>query len=144
MGVGVGVMALLVLVPAAVAATLASSSLPSTAFLVHLFHGPSLGDVRALVCVGGAVGLWAGVVGSLLAGSRLAHRLACDGLAPRCLARVSRHTATPWVAVVSCGVLTTVSAAVCSSWVLVRAAGAGGLSVGVAGAAAVLARRYST
>ncbi|XP_071535454.1 cationic amino acid transporter 3-like isoform X2 [Panulirus ornatus] len=141
-GVGVGVAALLVLFPAAIAATLASSSLTSTAPLTQLFPGASLVGMRALVGVGGVLGLVAAMVGGLVGGSRLAHRLACDGLAPRCLAQVSRHTATPWVAALLCGTAATLTAAVCSSWVLVRTAGAGGVSAGVAGAAAVLARRY--
>ncbi|XP_071535009.1 cationic amino acid transporter 3-like isoform X1 [Panulirus ornatus] len=141
-GVGVGVAALLVLFPAAIAATLASSSLTSAAPLTQLFPGASLVGMRALVGVGGVLGLVAAMVGGLVGGSRLAHRLACDGLAPRCLAQVSRHTATPWVAALLCGTAATLTAAVCSSWVLVRTAGAGGVSAGVAGAAAVLARRY--
>ncbi|KAK8731469.1 hypothetical protein OTU49_007615, partial [Cherax quadricarinatus] len=141
-GVGVGAAALLLLFPLAVAATLSSSSMSSTAPLTQLFPGASLLGMRALVVVGGVVGLWASIMGGLMAGSRLAHRLACDGLAPRCLGRVSRRTETPWVAALFCGTAAAVVAAVCSSWVLLRAAGAGGVSAGVAGAAAVLARRY--
>nr|XP_045589867.1 high affinity cationic amino acid transporter 1-like [Procambarus clarkii] len=141
-GVGVGVAALLVLFPAAVAVTLASSSLSSTAPLLQLFPGASLLGMRAVVGVGAVVGLWAGILGGLLTGSRLAHRLASDGLAPRCLGHVSRHTRTPWLAALFCGAAAAVIAAICSSWVLLRAAGAGSVGAGVAGAAAVLARRY--
>nr|XP_045585104.1 cationic amino acid transporter 3-like [Procambarus clarkii] len=141
-GVGVGIAALLVLFPAAVAVTLASSSLSSTAPLLQLFPGASLLGMRAVVGVGAVVGLWAVLLGGLLTGSRLAHRLATDGLAPRCLGYVSRHTRTPWLAVLFCGAAAAVIAAVCSSWVLLRAAGAGSVGAGVAGSAAVLARRY--
>ncbi|XP_047482896.1 cationic amino acid transporter 2-like [Penaeus chinensis] len=141
-GVGVGLVALLTLFPAAVGATLAAPTLTFSASLAHLFPGAPLSGMRALVAVGGVTGLWAACLGGVLAGSRAAHRLACDGLAPRCLGRVSRRTATPWAAALACGAASALTAALCSSRILLRAAGAGGLTAGVAGASAVVARRF--
>nr|XP_027220791.1 uncharacterized protein LOC113813052 [Penaeus vannamei] len=141
-GRGRRLVALLTLFPAAVGATLAAPTLAFSASLAHLFPGAPLSGMRALVAVGGVTGLWAACLGGVLAGSRAAHRLACDGLAPRCLGRVSRRTATPWAAALACGAASALTAALCSSRLLLRAAGAGGLTAGVAGASAVVARRF--
>lgn len=141
-GVAVGVLALLVLLPASLSATLAAPTLAPSATFIHLFPGASLLGVRVLVGVGSVAGLWASMVAALLAGSRLAYGLGRDGLAPALLERVSPFTATPWTAILFCGGTATLAATLCSSWLLRRAAGAGGLSAGVAGAAALLARRF--
>ncbi|MPC50241.1 Cationic amino acid transporter 4 [Portunus trituberculatus] len=141
-GVVVGVLAFLVLLPTALSATLASPALAPSATFIHLFPGASLIGVKVLVGVGSVAGLWAGMVGALLAGSRLAYGLGRDGLAPAMLERISPFTATPWTAILCCGGGATLAAMLCSSWLLRHAAGAGGLSAGVAGAAALLARRF--
>ncbi|KAK7081320.1 hypothetical protein SK128_018778, partial [Halocaridina rubra] len=142
MGVGMGVVALVTLFPSAVIVTLSTTNLSTVAPLTQLFPGASLGGMRALVSVGGVVGLWAACLGGIFGGSRLLQRLACDGLAPRCLRKICHGTTSPWRAALSCGVLATCIAALASSTHLLRAAGAGTATAGVAGAAAVLAHRY--
>lgn len=142
LGVGVGVAAFLLLLPVALASTLAPPGPTFPAPLAHLLPLDSTEGMQVLVGVGGVSGLWAGSVGALLCGSRLAHSLGWDGLAPRGLGKVSRLTATPWPATLLCGATAALIAALCPSSLLLRAAGSGGLSCGVAGAAAVLAYRY--
>ncbi|XP_064085304.1 high affinity cationic amino acid transporter 1-like [Macrobrachium nipponense] len=142
LGMAIGIVFLLALFPSAVAFTLASPSFETAAPLGNLFPGASLMAMRALVGVGGILGLWATVLSSLFGASRLLHRLSCDGLAPRWLRVISPHTATPWVSILICGVLSGTTAAICSSWLLLRTLGTGSLGAGVAGATAVLSRRY--
>ncbi|KAK4303727.1 hypothetical protein Pmani_024287 [Petrolisthes manimaculis] len=142
LGVGVGVAAILLLLPVALAFTLAQPGPTFTATLAHLLPQESAEGMQVLMGVGGVVGLWAGAVGGLLCGSRLVHNLGWDGLVPRGLGKVSRLTATPWPATLLCGTAAALIAALCPSQLLLRAAGSGGLSCGVAGAAAVLAYRY--
>ncbi|XP_066946409.1 methylthioribose transporter-like [Macrobrachium rosenbergii] len=142
LGVGIGVLALLTLFPSAVVATLSSSDLSTIAPLTHLFPGDSLAGMRALVSVGGMVGLWAACLGGVVGGSRLLQRLACDGLAPRCFGKTSHVTTSPWRAALFCGIVATLTAALSSSAQLLKAAGAGTVTAGLAGAAAVLAHRY--
>ncbi|XP_064095683.1 uncharacterized protein LOC135207788 [Macrobrachium nipponense] len=142
LGVGIGVLALLTLFPSAVVATLSSSDLSTIAPLTHLFPGDSLAGMRALVSVGGMVGLWAACLGGVIGGSRLLQRLACDGLAPRCFGKTSHVTTSPWRAALFCGAMATLTAALSSSAQLLKAAGAGTVTAGFAGAAAVLAHRY--
>ncbi|XP_066962484.1 solute carrier family 7 member 14-like [Macrobrachium rosenbergii] len=105
LGMAIGIVFLLALFPSAVAFTLASPSFETAAPLGNLFPGASLMAMRALVGVGGILGLWATVLSSLFGASRLLHRLSCDGLAPRWLRVISPHTATPWVSILICGIL---------------------------------------
>ena len=74
--------------------------------------------------------------------SRLLHCLARDGLVPSSFASVSSALSTPWVATLFCGSVSTLAAGLSSTWLLSQAAGVGGVGAGVAGAAAVVARRY--
>ena len=77
-----------------------------------------------------------------MVGAHLLYSLARDGLVPSGFGSVSSSVSTPWVATICCGSISAIAAGVLSTWFLSQAAGVGGIGAGVAGAAAVVARRY--
>ena len=98
------------------------ASLPSAGPLLGLFssvgdgHGPryfhSLDGMKYFVGFGALCGLTSATYSAVVAGPRLAQRMADDGLLPEVLATVSGKYRTPWPAVIASGMAAAVFAVV--------------------------------
>ena len=96
---------------------------------------------RSLLLAGGGISMGAAVAGDMLATPRALFANAVDGHLPAALARVHPRFATPWVAIVTYGVLSCGAALVGGFALLATLASAGLLVVYFATCAAVLVER---